>query len=179
MPNVIDTDQATILLAVISRLQTNLQLDDSHCFLTLDPMAPVGEPKAGNTAGGDYWLTVSAGDSVFPDGFQEGGGINQVFEDATVVVMGYTRIRLDRTNHDTKLLTDLMRGLMPIKARILAAMLKDDEPLVDEKGNPLLRECPIRAVAPTKPWHDDKKSVGGIGVIFATPFDWNLQNLLP
>lgn len=165
-------DEQTILAAVVQRLQDALLLPDGRCFLTVEPLSGAGAP-----AGGDYWLTVSPGDSDFDQGLQYGGGANQVTENATCIVTGYTRIRLDPTARDDRLLKDLQKGLLPIKQKILAAMLADPAQLTDELGNPLLRSF-ITAIGSQKPNHDRDKGVGWVGVVFSIPFDWDLSDAL-
>ena len=164
---IIDTDQDTVLRALVKLLQTKLSLDDRHCFETVTPLQEFGNPQSG-----DFWVTVSSGDGGYEEGqFQTGGGAAQVVEFGEATVMGFSRIRLDGTDRDTKLLHDLRRGLYGIKKKLLGALV--GEQLIDDQGNELLRSL-IVAKRAVKPDYAPKEATGWIGVVFSTDFDWNL-----
>lgn len=167
----IDTDQDAVLRAAIKLLQDKLGLDASHCFETTVPLQAFGNPQSG-----DFWVTVSPDGGSFAEGqFQTGGGEFQCTEFGELTVMGFTRIRLDRTDRDTHLLHDLKRGLLGIKKKLLAALV--GQQLFDEQGNELLRSL-IAAKRPIKPDYDKDQATGWIGIVFSTDFDWDLSNAL-
>ena len=165
----IDTDQHAVLTAVVKLLQTQLALDDRHCFETLTPLQTFGNPQSG-----DFWVTVSPDGGSFSEGeqFQAGGGAAQCVEFAEITVLAFTRIRLDGTDRDTKLLHDLRRGLFGLKKKLLAALV--GQQLVDATGNQLLRSL-IAAKRPIKPDYDKDQAIGWIGVVFSADFDWDLS----
>lgn len=159
-------DQATILDALVSLLQTKLLLDDRHVYQTT---APPGS-SSGNPQSGDFWVTVMPGGSSFADGqFQDGGGAAQVTDFAEAIVTGYTRIRLDNTDRDNLLLGDLNRGLFPVKQKILGALV--GQQLFDDENNPLLRSL-LAATRAEAPAYDKDQATGWVSIAFRTDFDW-------
>lgn len=165
----IDVDQTTVLEALISRLKDRLQLSDSHCYETVNPLDPGPAPP-----GGDFFVTVSTGDGSFDEDMQIGGGEDQLREECEVTVTGYSRIKLDRTGHDKKLLHDEIRGLLKaIKGKILKALVGQD--LQDDDDNYFLRDH-IRARRSSQPDHDREKGIGWISLTFVVSWDWDLSS---
>ncbi|HEV3340784.1 MAG TPA: hypothetical protein VG125_10525 [Pirellulales bacterium] len=165
----IPTNQDDVLNAVERLLVTRLAISDKYIFQTTKPLVAIGNPPSG-----DYWLTISPGEGIFPDEWQIGGGANTVMELATTRVAAYTRIRTDSTDRDTNLLHDLKRGLLPIKRKLLKAMV--GQQLYDDAAPNPNALC-IRAIGIIRaedPDYDKEKGTGFIVLHFATPFQWDL-----
>jgi len=162
----IDVTQDAVLQSILTGLQTALSLSDRQCFEVARPSdAPALPP------GGDFFCTVAFGDGRFPPDEQVPGNIT---EETDITVSVYNRIREDSTGHDTYLLRDAARGLLPIKKRVLAALVGDD--LVDDSGNTFLRQwCHVVSS------HIDILQVGKeslnyglLQLVFGISWDWDL-----
>jgi len=173
----VNVTQSDVMQSVIRRLRQELSLNDRQCFFVLNdqngmPAIPVG------VIGDGCYVTVAPGESSIDDGLAVGEPIEQVTEYATVHVTGLTRIHLDSTGHDEKLLLDETRGLLSIKHRILQAMCGQD--LTLENGNTFLREL-VRPVAIGSPQagtigENASLTVGFVTILFSVPFDWDLDD---
>lgn len=117
----IDVDEAAVYQSIVDRLiRGQLGLNQTNCYETAEPVNP------GIPPGGEYFVTVSPGESQFDGELFEGGGTLQLTQIASVVVTIFTRIKLDRANHDHELLHDAGRGLYPLTKKLLAAMAAAD-----------------------------------------------------
>ena len=165
--------QDKVLIAVRDHLQTDLALNESQCYLTIDPM----NPKI--AVGGDYWLAVAPGDGRFDEDIELGGVVEQCLEDSVVSVWGYSRIHVDQTNHDEMLLTDPVRGILAIKRKILKSLSGVDLTI---EGEPFQRALlmPSYAHAPEVGMidldDDAALPIAIVGVQFRSPFDWDLYS---
>jgi len=163
----VPTNQDDVLNAVVALLVANLAISERYVYQTLAPLKSIGNPPSG-----DYWVTVSPGDGDFADGqWQAGGGANTLMELATTIVCGYTRIKLDSTDRDDKLLHELKRGVLPVKKKLLKALV--GQQLTDTTGNNLLISL-IQARHAETPNYDNDKQTGWITLHFATPFQWDM-----
>jgi hypothetical protein len=166
----VDTNQATVLQAVVDRLiasvVTDPKLTDETCFASLFPVPPLLLPS-------NLFLTVAPIEGQFEPGLHEGGGIYQTSEEAGVVVTVFTRMLLDRGGRSVKVLTESTRGLLVVKRLVLKALSGHD--LVDPVGNQLLRNlmAPLNC-DPPKFLDEDK--IGYLSLRFSTDFDWDLQS---
>jgi hypothetical protein len=158
----IDVTELTVCESLVRRLRTQLKLTDRQCFWVLDPLAVELPP------GGDYYVTVAPGDSSFPPEEQQPGNIT---EEWTVDVTIYSRMRLDSTNEDTKLLGDESRGLYSLKRKVLVAVVHED--LEDEDGDVFLRQI-LHVTNCTRPNYDKEKAVGWLTLTLGVSFDWDL-----
>jgi hypothetical protein len=167
-----DVDQSQVLESFVDLLRRSLGLDDRRCIITLDPPGRMAFIPAA-----DWWLTVTPGEGVFVDGEQ---AFPNVTEEFSLSVCIYTRIRLDHVGEDKVLILDGLRGLYPLKQRILAAMIGQDPTLTwrDEAGaytfaRAMLRvvhaSAPNVAVLPT----DARLTIGWMSLTFVLPFDWS------
>lgn len=167
----IDIDQITVLQAVADRLiasvATTPALNDSTCFLSLQPLPPVMLPS-------NLFLTVAPIEGRFDSGLHDGGGIYQTMEEAGVVVTVFSRVHLDRGGRDGKQLSESARGLLTIKRLILKSLSGHD--LLTSGGSTFLRNlmAPMRCDAPGK-IQEEGNLIGYLPIYFSTDFDWDLQ----
>jgi hypothetical protein len=175
----IDIDQATVLQAVIDRLQAALKLSDRQCYPTARPQDVPAVP-----IGGDYFVTVSPGGGTF-DLEEQVPGVaateltaaiaGNVTESSDVTVTAYSRIKTDSTGHDRDMLMDATRGLLPIKKAILSAMCGQD--LEDADGNTFLRQL-IYAQGCSAPdivqLPGSEATYGRLSIMFGVSWDWDL-----
>ncbi len=160
-----DITQTDVLTAIMLQLRSSLGLNARQCFETLEPLSPPVIPK-----GGDYFVSVAPGEGVFVDGEQAAGNCT---EEWSIIVTAYTRIRLDSTDHEQLLLQDTSRGLLILKAKILAALVGGDP---TSGGNPFMRDL-IFAQQAERPRHGDMgkaQDIGSISIYFGVHFDWDL-----
>jgi len=162
MPRV-DVTQDAVLNRLVEHLREALGLDKRQVYETLEPTAPPIIPK-----GGPYFVTVAPGAGQFVTGEQQ---IHNVTEEWSVVVTGYTRIKLDSTDHDEKVLRDAKRGLLEIKRLLLKALVGQD--LTTKYSEEFLRNL-LYARNVTNPQHDRTKGIGWISIEFGVDFDWDL-----
>ncbi len=168
----IDVTQADVLQAILGHYRSTLLLDDARAFLVADPMQ-VSIPR-----GGDWWLTIAAGDGVFDQAMMTGGVIEQCTEDSVFTVSGHVRLHLDDTDNDSQLLLHATQGLMPLKHTILKTIASVD---LQVGGNEFARELitPRHATAPMvvapAGEEDGGLRMGLISVTFGLMFDWDLS----
>lgn len=163
----VDVQQDEVLERFVARLRDQLNLGPSHCFIVSDPALRVPPP-----VGGEYFVTVAGGAGQFDDGMQDGGGAEQLMETWTVTVTVYTRVKLDQSGHDDKLLVDTNRGLLRLKRPVLKALVGHD--LVTEDGdNNFLRRF-LYAISCGHPQYDAGKAIGWLSIDFGVAWDWDL-----
>ncbi|HWA98205.1 MAG TPA: hypothetical protein VG713_06915 [Pirellulales bacterium] len=164
----VDVNQADVLRTVTEHLRRALDLNERTCYEVTEPLAPPAIPK-----GGDFFVTVCAGDGEFPEEMQVGGAEDQCTELIELVVTGYTRLKLDQTDHETQLLHHDHRGLLEIKRRILKALVGVDA-IDPESGATFLRQV-ITAAHSSRPAYDQKNQLGFISLSFRVSWDWDLS----
>lgn len=166
----VDVEQADVFEAVTLHLRRALGLNDRQCYETLDPYSPK-IPK-----GGDYFVTVAPGEGQYDVEHQIGGGEDQLTENSVVTVTAYTRIKLDSTDHDEKLLRDARRGVFVLKRKILKALVGSDPTI---GGNEFLRQLIYarHAHAPQilEASTDNRLRLACISIDFGVDFDWDLS----
>jgi len=158
----IDVTQETVLEAVVDQLRTQLGLNRRTCWETLEPLAPK-IPKSG-----EFFVTVSPGPGQFVEGEQQVGNITEQW---TITVTAYSRIKLDSTDHDEKLLRDARRGLLQAKRKILQSLVGQD--IQDPDRDVFLRQL-LYAISCSRPEHDSSKHIAWISLEFGVDFDWDL-----
>lgn len=166
----VDVEQSVLSARLTAWLRDQLALPPNRCYETIDPLGVQAAP------GGEYWISIAPGDGQFDESFQEGGGEDQLVEDAVFTVTAYVRIHLDQTGRDEKLLRDAGRGLLSIKKVLLKALASAD--LATEDGDTFLRST-IKIVSASRPQILQENRSGGayLGVIqidCRASFDWNL-----
>lgn len=163
----IDVDQSTVLERIVAQLRSALDMNERQVYETISPQFLPRIPT-----GGDFFIAVSPADSTFPEDEQTPGNIT---EDWGVAVTAYTRIKLDSTDRDEKMLRDANRGLLAVKKRILAALVGQD--LKTERGDTFLRQMLYaRSCSRPEPKELPKGDIP-IGIItleFGVSFDWDL-----
>lgn len=169
----IATNQIAVLEAVIARLIAAVDgFSARNCILTAQP--PQEPPE---NIHGDYFATVSPTNGRFDEGVHEGAGIEGTLEYAGVVIVIFSRIKLDRVGHDTALLTDASRGLLELKRLILRALSGHD--LMDESGDSLLANfmAPLRSDSPNSTWEKGGRgpALGDLALTFSTDLLWDLS----
>lgn len=164
----IDVTQDDALLSILTRLRTYMGLDDRNCYEVEDandiPRIPIG---------GDFWLTVAAGDGEFETGEQD---YSSTTERSTFIVTIYTRIQTDSTDHAEQRIHDPDRGLIPLKRRVLQALVGHDP--VTSEGDAFVRHLihAIRATRPTTGNHESSGvALGQLQITFGLIFDWDLE----
>ena len=162
----IDVTQEKVITAIALRLRAELNLPESQVIETVEPLSPPKLPP-----GGDYYLTVSPGDGVFPEDLQDGGGDSQLNEEAEIIVTGLSRVKLDQTNSDKAVIHNAEQGLLPIKQLILKTLAGQDPAL--PSGDKFLRQF-LLARRSTQPTYDEDAGVSFISVTFMASFDWDL-----
>lgn len=174
----VDVTQSQAMEAVrLKLLEKFPALNDSTCFFSINPMQSVIPP------GGDFWLTVSAGDGQFDQEMMDGSVADQCLEYGEVIVSAYSRIRLDRVGRDTSLMDDDARGLLSLKHQILKSLSGSDLLVPEEEPtDTFLRELlrPIRTTAPdvfevaNNPGRA-RMEIGIVSIVFSLHFDWDLS----
>lgn len=166
---IIDTNQVTILDAILQELRLSLGLNESTCFEVADPEEMPPLPP-----GGDYFLTVAWEDSDYNPDEQTASTVSpgHILEFSRVAVTINTRPKLDRAGHDQKLLVEEKRGLLAIKPRVIGALAGKD--LTDDEGNSLLRDILFvehagRAQVYVR--QADSSVVGRLSITFGVHFD--------
>jgi hypothetical protein len=169
----VDVDQTQVLDSFMELLRLELPLTDRTCYITLDPPGQLAFIPAS-----DWWITVSPGEGVFVDGEQSPGNIT---EDFSVTVTIYSRIRLDQAGRDTSLVLDGVRGLYPLKQRVLAATVGRELRLTwkDEDVASTFLRAFLNVVHATAPQvavskHDGHLSIAYMALTYRLPFDWDL-----
>lgn len=170
MTNPISTDHVTVLEAVARRLRQEIdEFNDSTCIITTSPPREVPQNIQHNV-----FCSVSPTDGSFDDSWMAGGGVEAVREDAGVIIVLMSSMKLDRIGHNSSLLADQSRGLLIVKQKILKALTSHR--LADTSGNFLLTDemMPSRSESPQS-GSDSGKEVGDIALVFQTPFLWDLS----
>lgn len=162
MTDRVDITEVDVVGYLLTRLRSQLGLNERSCWYTLDPLAVDIPP------GGDFYVTVAPGNSQFPDGEQASRNIT---EESTVQVTVYSRMRLDSTNHDDKLVLDAANSLYKLKKRVLAAIVGHD--LTDEDADYFLRQW-LHVLSSDRPNYDKDKAVGWLTLHVGVSFDWDL-----
>jgi hypothetical protein len=163
----IDVDKAVVLERVVAQLRSALNLNDRQVYETLSPDFLPKIP-----GGGEFFIAVSPLPGDFIDGEQIE---NNITEEWGVAVTAYTRVFLDSTDRDEKMLRDTNRGLFAIKKKILRALVGQD--LQTDEGDTFLRQLlyartcrqPDAAETPER-----KIPIGRITLEFGVDFDWEL-----
>ncbi len=164
MPDRIDIVEAEVFRLIVERLRTVLILTEERCYETTEPLNAPQMPT-----GGDYFLSVSPGDSIFDEELAIGGQTNEI---GTATVTYYSRIKLDRTMHDKEILRNVTRGLLPIKKKVLKTLQLHD--LLDDSSKPFLRQF-LMAVRSHRSKYDVDECLGWGGLDFKVSFDWDLS----
>lgn len=161
----IDSNLTAVLDAVIKRLREQLSLSDSTCFLCLSDDVT---PKTTS----DVFLTVSPDGGEFDQGHFDGGGDEQLTVEGGVRVTIHSTLKLDRTGHDSELLSNASRGVLSVMHEVLRALTGHDL-VIDTDGNTTLR----RLIAPRgfeRPERSGER-LGRISLYFGLSFDWELD----
>jgi hypothetical protein len=160
-----DITQPEVLQRIIEHLRAALNLLPTQCVEAIEPSSP---PEIAR--GGDFFITVSPGESFFVEGEQQ---IDNITEEWSVTVTAYSRIRLDYADTDEKLLRDASRGLLIAKGRILKALVGQDLENDETPAGTFLRQL-LFAERCGRPMYDEKKTIGWISIDFGVHYDWDL-----
>ena len=153
---------------LLSHLRRQLDLNETTCFETLFPDAPPRLP-----AGGGLQVTVAPVGGIFDVELQIGGGAGQLMESETWTVTIYSRLNLDRAHHDEQLLRHAIKGLWPLKQKLLKAIIGVDLTINDDDDT-FLRQL-LYVTRSGAPKYDPDKHVGWLSVDVAIDFDWDLS----
>lgn len=162
----VPTTQNAVLAATVKRLIDTIQgLTDSTCFVSLFPVPPGPLPPA------DVFLTVSPAGGQFDPHWHDGGGEYQTFENASVYVTIFSRVKLDRSGRDDQKLTHIPRGLLEWKRIVLRCL--SGQYLTDADGNALL----VNAMLPhTADAAESSEDYTHLRLVFTTDFLWDLTS---
>lgn len=120
-------------------------------------------------------MTVAPGGGQFVDGEQVAPNIT---EEWSVIVTINTHVHLDSLESEAVLLCDSARGILALKAKVLAAMVGADLLAPDATGgegaNTFLRQL-IHAVDADKIGYSDDKKIAWLSITFGVSFDWDLS----
>jgi len=158
----VDVTQTDVLELVVKHLREQLELNERTCWETIEPLA-VQIPR-----GGPFFVTVAPGEGQFEPGEQAPRNIT---EEWSITVTGYTRPKVDSTDHDEKLLRDAARGLLVVKHKILKALVGED--IQNKNRDEFLRQL-LYAQHSSRPQFDKEKGIGWISIDFGVEFDWDL-----
>ena len=160
----IDIAQTDVLESIRLRVKTQLNLDDSACFLVVESGKPPPFPP-----GADFFVTVGQGEGTFELEEQVEGNTTEY---SVVTVTGFSRCtRLDASNDYQELMRNTSRGLLPVKKKILAALVGHD--LLDGYGNSFLRQL-LYAARAGIPQVDAEAGIAWVSIDFGVGFDWDL-----
>ena len=163
----IDTTQADLLASLRDHLRNELGLPPNRCYCTDAPDHLPAAPR-----GGEYTVTLAAGDSQFFPGEQSAV---QCTEDQSILVTAFARNAADRVDELDRMLLDTSRGLATIKRELLRAVVGRDLPI---HGAPFLRQLLFvrRSTRPRLVEHATPGAVlGTFALEIVARFDWDLQ----
>jgi hypothetical protein len=169
MSNPVATDHVTVLEAVARRLRDEVdEFNESTCIVTANPPRDI-PPNINH----NVFCTVSPTDGNYDESAFVGGAENSLIEEAGVMIVLMSSVKLDRVGHNSEILAHESRGLLQIKAKILKTLTGHQ--LKDTSGNWLLTEYmrPIRSESPQS-GEDSGRDIGDLAIVFATPFLWDL-----
>ena len=161
----VPTTQVDVLTAIVKQLQTALGLTESACFLSV-------HPEAQPTVNQNVWLTVSPEDGQFDDGAWGGGGQAVLIENTWAVITIFSAMRLDRPEHDVAFLTDVVRGVLTVKRKVLKALGTFDP--VNSSADFILCQ-PMAPTNSPRPLND-RLRIGDCQLWFSTIFLWDIES---
>jgi len=153
----------TLLSAVVTRLRDRLFLDESDCFLSLNPLVKV-------RGTGSLVYIVSPLSGQFDGMMLDGGGQKQATVNGGLSVTIRSYQQLDEPGHDYTGLQDVSIGVLQAATNVLAALTVWDP--LDGDGNQLLRDQ-LSPYGYEIGKDDRTKLFMQIG--FNTVFDWDLE----
>lgn len=162
-----DIEQGDVLERFVARISERLSLEKGRCFIVAMPELRASPP------GGEYFVTVAPGTGSFDVELQIGGGEFQCTEEWQVLVTVYSRIKLDQSGHDDRLLVDAGRGLYKLKRLVLKALVGND--LETDGGDTFLRQL-LYVISCGQPEYDKEKQIGWLSMVFGVSWDWDLSD---
>lgn len=165
------TTQNDVLLAIVAKLRHDIpEFDaDSACFIS-------DVPWPGIEVQNNLFATICPHDSSFDGQFPVGAGSFGIVEFAMFNVSVWSRIETDQLEHTDGALTDSIRGLLPLKQKVLKSLagqqLYSDAPT---NTRPLLVEWlrPTTAQHPPSRQFDDDFS--SFSIVFEADMQWDLS----
>ncbi len=175
----VDTTESIVLDRILARLRSELGLDARTCYASVEPWAPI-IPK-----GGAWFVSVALLDGVFEEGEQGRLTLPTLAGNTTeavdLKVTGYVRMDLDSTDHATKRLSHVTRGLLERKRQILKALVGWD--LLTTSGNAVFRSLMFatRSAPPIMVRSDDLPGLilGMLTIDFRAIYDWTADDTVP
>lgn len=174
----VDVTQDVVLDSVVNTLIQGITLPGGAgltpktCYITIYPEVPLNTQD-------QLIITVSPEGGSFDESMFIGGEQNQVVEVSSVLVGIWSRYKTDREGRDREVLCDQVRGLYPIKGKVLRCLAGVDLQVNYPAGTggtvSFLREFlrPTRAYAPQ---HDKESPYAGQIIQFSLSWDWNLTD---
>lgn len=162
----IDKDLTGILESVRKRLTSKLHDANSpNCFIALDPL------ELYNGRPGDFFYVVSPFSGTFDEGLIDGGGLNQVADEASIAITIHSIQNLDRPDEDAIFLNHADLGLLGRFKEVLRIMVAAD--LTDDEGNEITFE-PVMPKSYSIGRERGENPTGWIQLVMKVKFDWDL-----
>jgi len=176
--NVCPTDHATVLVAIMAKLQNDLEDLFGH-----ESVLYISDQEITVELADHLFCTVAPSDGAFPSDGVDGSGQYLVYENANFSVTVRSRIQTDQIERSTQAYLDQNRGLLPIKKRVLKALAGQqlysapnygDQATYDTSTGALLTAvlCPTRSQHQSQQ-EEDKFSEFTVG--FSCQWNWDLE----
>lgn len=165
------TDQATVLLAIQSKIRAEIAGfgTETTCFIS-------DTPEPGIEVQDELFCTIAPGSAEYDPEHPIGEGSAGIVEYAVFQVTVWSKIMLDRTEHEVSNFLDPNRGLLPLK-KLFLKCLAGQQMFSDYPSNtePLLIEWlrPTQAVHPETGQKEGKLS--SFALVFVGQFRWDLS----
>ncbi len=165
-PYLVPTDQATVLQAVVDRIQAQVpDLDaDNRCFISMKP-----EPRTDVRQ--SIYCTVCPMSGDYDQEMFAGAGADGVVEHSGVIVTVFSQMKLDRSDADASMLLHADRGLLKLKGLILKALAGHS---LANSSNEMILLQPMAPINSGYP-RDASENAGEFSLSFSTDFRWDLS----
>jgi hypothetical protein len=166
------TTQSALLLAIVAKLRTDLPDifgTDATCFVSDVPWPSLEVQD-------DLFCTVCPTSSRFDADYPLGAGNRGIVEIGTFQVTVWSRLSLDQLEQSLLALTDVDRGLLGLKQRVLRSLAGQQlyaDPPTNSVAMLIKYLCPTAATHP--PSRQVSSDFSSIGLTFEAPFYWDLE----
>lgn len=152
-----------IVARLIERMPTLCREETTYFAINPDSLA--NNP-------GDLTFVVAPMSGNAPEGYQTGGGEQQVTINGGVIVKIHSPLQVDQAPRDAKRMADRGRGLWRVSRHVLAALVNWD-PM---KGDNEICRDPLSFLGFNIGKGRKKRSLGSMELHFAVNFDWDITN---
>lgn len=176
--NACPTDQATVLKAVMGKLQFDLQDIFGH-----ESVLYVSDQQITVELADNLSCTVAPAQGEFPAAEIDGSAQYQVLENSHFEVTVRSRIQTDQIERSEQAYLDESRGLLPIKKRVLKSLAGQQLYSQPEYGDQATYDTSTGALlwmvlAPSRAVHQSKQAEDEFSeftVSFSCQFQWDLS----